>query len=470
VKRRALTLVVLAGAVVLVAAAGSLVAWHPWDKGTAPADQPAQKTVVSISELDQGLIRSIELISAKATIELDSIQGTWRIVKPAPLGVKAGPMADLLYSITNLRSDRVIEEHPRSLTPYGLDSPAVTVRVTLTSGESRELYLGNMTPAGDTYYLMARGDPRVFAVAALHGTYFNYEVSDLWEGARAPLDASDIVALKILRGGKRVVEVARTEELYKSDVEFRGTTLSVVYPYVSSPKPVDSFFLTDFVTSLGTLRGEVAIDANPKDRTRYGLAVPSGELVVKDGRGTTLDVQLGGVQGQVLYLQFVNDPAVYAGDPQLLNLLDVNPFAFVSKYAAIVRLDDVDTLTFAAGSSRHVLEVRRVTPGSETGAQWLVDGHGVTEKAFKDFYQLAISLQIDSLHTDAPGGTPALTMTFGLNKGASRTFGVTFVPYSQELYAVNKNGTSEILVNHQQVKVLLQRLDQLAAAAVKGGA
>jgi len=251
-------------------------------------------------------------------------------------------------------------------------------------------------------------------------------------------------------------------------VEFRGTTLSVVVPYTNAPKPADSFYLTDFVNSLGTLRGEIAVDANPKDRTKYGLATPAGELVVKDGRGSTLDVQMGAVDGQVLYIQFANDPAVYAGDPRLLDLLAVDPFSFVSKYAAIVRLDDVDTLRFAAGPARHLLEVKRASPGVEAGAQWLVDGHAVSEKAFKDFYQLAISLQVDSLRTEAVSGAPAFTMTFGLNKGAARSFAVGFVPYSQEFYAVLKNGTGDALVNRQQVKVLLQRLEDLVTAAAKG--
>jgi hypothetical protein len=59
-------------------------------------------------------------------------------------------------------------------------------------------------------------------------------------------------------------------------------------------------------------------------------------------------------------------------------------------------------------------------------------------------------------------------MTFTLNAGPGRSLAVRFLPWSQEFYAVTKNGAGDILVNRQQVKELLQQLDALAVAAAKG--
>ncbi len=470
-KRRSVTLLALGGVIVLLAAAGGLAAWHPWSAPPAAqgnqTEQPPQK-FVAISQVSQDLIRSVQLISLAGTIELDDVQGAWKIVKPAVLDVKKSNLDDLLYSLSNLSSERVIEEHAGDLSPYGLDKPLVTVRFTLSTGEVRELYLGNMTPAADSYYLMLKGDPRVFTVREHHGTYFQYTLRDLWKGARTPVDASYIVGLKIVKQGKRLVEIRRTEAMYKSDVEFRGTTLSVVYPWVSLPKPADLYFLTSFVTSLQTLRPEVAVDANPSDKARYGLDEPQYDLTITDGKGNTLHVMVGSQQGQALFLQFEKDPTVYAGDPKLLGILNVDAFEFASKNAAIIKLDNVDRLTVAAGQTRHVMEVRRKTKGSEEGAQWLIDGRPVDEKSFKDTYVAAISLQVDSYNDSPISGAAEVTMTFSLNTGASSAFTVRFIPWSQEFYQVSKGGRNDILVNRQQVKVLLDLIDKLAAAASKG--
>jgi hypothetical protein len=474
-KRRPLTLIVLGAVVLLVAAVGGLLAWHPW--GVAAASAAAASTAaasaanagppmkfVQISEVSQDLLRSIELIGPAGSITLDNAKGSWQIVKPAVLGVKKSSMDDLLYSLANLASERVIEEKPADLSIYGLAPAVVTVRMTLASGEVRELYLGDMTPAGDTYYLMAKGDPRVFTVRGHHGTYFHYGIRDLWEGALQPVDGTDITYLRLRKAGKVVVELKRTPELAASDVEFRGTATSVTYPYTKSPRPADGSFLASFAKALSSLQSTNAVDAGPKNLASYGLDKPAAELELSDGQGNSIHVFVGRQDGQVLFMRFENDPTVYAGDPSFAALLDVQPFQFVSKLAMIVKLDNVDRITFEAGKTRHVLEVKRASPGTEEGAQWLVDGRAVAEKPFKDFFVAAVSLQIDAFRDQAVSGDAEATISFALNRGPARTFTVRFVPYSQEFYAVLKNGAGDLLVNRQQVKFLFQSLEALVAA------
>jgi hypothetical protein len=468
VRRRPLTLLVLGGSVALLAAGAGIVAWHPWSRGAAAGASTSgagTAQFVTILDVKADQLRSIALTSAAGTIELDNVEGSWKIVRPATLALKQAPLDDLLYSVTALSSERVIEELPRDLSIYGLDDPAVTVRVTLADGGVREVYLGDMTPAADSYYLMAKGDPRVFTVREHHGAYFHYALQDLWEGARTPLDAADIVHARILFAGKLLVEVAKTENLARSDVEFRGTSLSVVYPWKARPKPVDSGFLTRFAQGFGSLRGEVAVDANPPDLARYGLDKPTAELLLRDGTGNALHAWTGKVEAGALYLRFEGDPTIYAGDPDLLALLAVEPFDFANKLALIVRLDRVDRLAISASGVRHVLEIRRPTPGSEAGAAWMVDGRPVDVKVFKDFYTNAVSLQADAFHDEPVSGKAEVSFEFGLNAGTVRTWTVGFVPHGQEFYAVVKNGASDMLVNRQQVKVLLQRLEELAGQA-----
>ena len=157
---------------------------------------------------------------------------------------------------------------------------------------------------------------------------------------------------------------------------------------------------------------------------------------------------------------------VYAVSRTILDLLDVDPFEFVSKFAAIVKIDRVDRLDDRPrrGAGTRWRSSARL-PGSEEGASWLVDGKPVEAKAFKNFYTLMASMQIDSLHSAAIAEKPDATFTYTLNAGSVRTFRVSFVPYSGEFYALFKNGKSDILVNRQQLKVILQELDELVKSA-----
>jgi hypothetical protein len=472
VKRRSLTLLLLLGGVILVIAAGVLVAWHPWTARATASGQdaaPPASAFVQLSQVSQDLLRTIDLTSITGTITLDDASGKWRIVKPAVLDVKKAPMDDLLYSIANLASERVIEEKPADLTIYGLQPPQVTVRLTLTTGEVRELYLGDLTPAGDSYYLMEQGDSRVFTVRAHHGTYFHYVIRDLWDGAFTPLDGTSIASITLRRAGKLVVQLKQTPALLANDIEFRGTKMSVVYPYVNDPRPADSGFINSFAQALASLQSTYAVDAGPQSLAKYGLDAPVAELEMSDQAGKSVHVYAGKSDGQVLYLKFEKDPTVYAGDPSLLAILSSSATAFVSKYAAIVRLDDIDSLTFDAAGARHVLAVKRATAGSEVGATWLVDGKSVPEKSFKNFYVAAVSLQSDTLFQGGPpAGAAEVTMTFGLIRGTAKTFTVRFVPYNADFFAVVKNGKSDMLVNRQQVTYVLDLLNALVAAAKQG--
>ena len=136
----------------------------------------------------------------------------------------------------------------------------------------------------------------MFTVREHHGTYYRYVLQDLWEGARTPIDAADIVRVRLVLAGKLRLDLARTEELNRSDVEFRGTSLSVVYPWASAPKPADPAVVTEFARSFGSLQGEVAVDANPADLSRYGLDKPSAELLLGDGQGNSFRVMTGKVE------------------------------------------------------------------------------------------------------------------------------------------------------------------------------
>ncbi len=53
----------------------------------------------------------------------------------------------------------------------------------------------------------------------------------------------------------------------------------MVHPWASSPKPADLYTITDFASALSRLQAEVAIDANAKDLSRYGLDRPSWDLL-----------------------------------------------------------------------------------------------------------------------------------------------------------------------------------------------
>jgi hypothetical protein len=72
----------------------------------------------------------------------------------------------VLSAVSTLNSERIVEEKPADLAPYGLAKPAVEADVTTKDGKTAKLMLGDNTPAGASTFAMVANDPRLFTVSS----------------------------------------------------------------------------------------------------------------------------------------------------------------------------------------------------------------------------------------------------------------------------------------------------------------
>jgi hypothetical protein len=466
--RRPLVLAAVAAGILIVVAAIVLVRVLSSRTEVAPAEVVPGRGV-PIAALEEAELSTIELVSAQGSFRLEKREGAWGLVAPVSFAVRAEIVSSIIASFTGLVSERVIEDRSDDLAQYGLEPPVARARATTSDGATLELRLGERTPAGSTCYLMAGDDPRVFVVWSTHAQHLGATLNDLYQVQATPINSFYVNYLKVLAAGTPVVEIARTTALVEADPEFRGTYLSVVYPY-RRPKPVNSSYLNDtFLKTISELPMDVVIDANPASLAPYGLDRPRYELIVKDDT-TTLHLMVGSSDGKQVFFRHVGQQPVFATDPLFAVLLgSQKPFDWVNRLAMIVDERAVEGFTIESERGTHEVAIARVTPDSDEGATFTVDGSPVTERAFRDFYQRMISLGVDAAHDkQVPDRGADLVFTFRLNRGNSRTFRVSFVPWDPVFYAVVKNGVSDLLVNRRQVENLIEVIEAFAATARTG--
>ncbi len=92
--------------------------------------------------------------------------GTWEIVKPQSYRADADLIADFLDKLSSARAKEFAADGPRSLAPWGLDTPS---RVTLWIGRdkdrvSKSLLFGRLDAAKKGVYVMRAGEPSVVLV------------------------------------------------------------------------------------------------------------------------------------------------------------------------------------------------------------------------------------------------------------------------------------------------------------------
>lgn len=466
-RRRALAVVGVALAAVVLAIAGVEIGTARADRARAASAAPAgaaDEQSVPILVLDSRRITEIRLSSGAGALTLRLAKGAWKLAAPVSADVKTEALQGLMETFTALYSERVVAERPADLAPYGLDRPSAVGRATLADGTTRELRLGDRTPAGTTYYLMADDDPRVFAVWMSHGQRLGAGVNDLLEPRKLlTIDRKYLTYLRLSRAGADTIEVARTPGLVQSDVELRASYLSIVKPY-ARPLPLDSFLVTDaFLAPLGEVSLTALLDPDPADPARWGLAPAAAEVEVRDD-ATGNRFQVGKTADGLVAVRMQGEKTVWGASSSLADLLArQEPFDWASRFAAIVPMKAVDRVTIASTRGTRTLGITRVGTGDEVSELYRIDGVEAGAQPFRSFYQQLVSLEADAIANDpAAAGTADVTVAWRLLAGGE--YRVTYVPRGSDFYAVVKNGVATgLLVNRTQVKAMLDALDALAA-------
>ena len=90
------------------------------------------------------------------------VDGEWEITAPVALKADEEVVDDLLFGVDALRVVAFVDDQPKNLQPYGLDSPSIEVSFMVPNTEPAVLLVGKMK--GDNIYVKAQNAEPVFLV------------------------------------------------------------------------------------------------------------------------------------------------------------------------------------------------------------------------------------------------------------------------------------------------------------------
>ena len=91
-----------------------------------------------------------------------NVDGEWEITSPVVLKADEGAVDDLLFGVDALRVVAFVNDQPKDLRPYGLDTPSIEASFTAPNTEPAVLLVGKMK--GDNAYVKAQNAEPVFLV------------------------------------------------------------------------------------------------------------------------------------------------------------------------------------------------------------------------------------------------------------------------------------------------------------------
>jgi hypothetical protein len=185
-------------AVVLLAGLGGGVYWS--NKSTSQeAAKKAMDSSQSILGVTDGEITKLEIVrkDSETTALVRTPSNDWKVVKPFEKDADMDAVHTLLTNISTLKSERTVEEKPADLTTFGLKEPSMRIVVTLKSGKTRTLLIGDDLPVSSGSFVSADGDPKVLSITGMAKADIDKRGVDLRDRRLLPFDANKLTRIEL---------------------------------------------------------------------------------------------------------------------------------------------------------------------------------------------------------------------------------------------------------------------------------
>ena len=389
----------------------------------------------------------------------------WVVVRPDLTFIpKSQSINDIAFTMSNLYSETIIEESPDDLSPYGLDDPIGRFEVRTKDGESVSITIGAKSPTGVSYYMVKEGDETVYTIRKYTVDRVFTDVDSFREKTIAVPDAQAMTFLRI--DGDRTIEIVPVEIFDQLNLAMGGG-IKIVRPF-RAQRLVDSQRFQETMDSIpGAFTIIEFIDDDPRDLSRYGLADPRYEFILRDAE-SSLTLHFGDEADEDhAYVKLADSPGVFTIRKEALPFLTVDAFTLVDKFMMIVNIDYVDSFTITGENVTHTAAIDRTNFDEEEmeGEVYLLDGEEIEEDPFKKFYQAVIGLLADSENPNPESlgsNNPDVTIEYVLNDKVGRNSArLDLVEISDDFYAAYIDGYSEFYVSDYQVEEIFNAADRL---------
>ena len=210
-------------------------------------------------------VKAISFIKGENTITLKRL-GTdeWQVTAPIDAKGDAPAVSDFLSFLNNLNFTRVVEESPKDLTPFGLDTPDLKIILSMNNGETKGVRVGDDHPMGNKVYLARLNESRVLA-AGITKNRLDRKVHDLRDKTILDFKTPQITKIEFIRNGK-TLSLKKNEESWEvseGEISAKGNETEI----------------TNLLNTIQSARIEQFVEEKPEQLTSYGFN--NSKLTVK---------------------------------------------------------------------------------------------------------------------------------------------------------------------------------------------
>lgn len=263
--------------------------------------------------LDREKVEQFELKSPKGQTVLKKVDGRWRITQPEEAPADQRLVEDLLWDLDGARVKEFVTDDAKSLKPYGLEAPPVTIRLLDQAGNAlTSLALNSAVKKGGAYARV--GDrPSVYLVDTELYAQLDKGPLDLRFRRLLRFETWDVGKLALSRDGQEILLEKREEEWELTKPRQGKAKYSAVI---------------DLLDDIKNLRWEKLVTKASTDLSHYGLDKPAAAFTLTKTDGESLGtVLLGKTEGNLVYAKLQEKPEIYGIHSTFLQSLPQGPAA-----------------------------------------------------------------------------------------------------------------------------------------------
>lgn len=450
-KKKAGTLLILLGVLILMILLYLLV----MNKNKSEEEEVTDDTI-TLSSIDADTVTEISYTWNGTTLTYMKSNDTWVDKSDTKAPINQDNITNMLSQVASLSADKIVVKDTEDLAEYGLEDPALVVKLSCEDGTTFELNLGDTLGVGTGYYAKLPNESTVYSVGSGIYSAFNYTQTQMLEIEEFPtITATNITNINVEKNGTDIFK-ADYDQSAADAGEYYAWKISKPYNTIQKGDPTkfDSYFenyssvsLSECVDYMGTDLSKYGLD-NPSatiDLSYYTETTEDSTSTTKDNADTTGDTSTDSTtdtqadtsttvrtdykltilvgdkndDGEY-YVQVKADErdyenAVYTIATSSIDaMLDITPYDYVTSLVQLVDITSLDSLTVKAGGETYALAVTP-NPDKETETKedaddseksdssdeeseevsdnlYYYNGNKVDETAFKNLYQELIGI------------------------------------------------------------------------------
>jgi hypothetical protein len=418
--KKAVILVIVASLLFIVC----LINYKGDTGNTASAGEPIRLLNVNSDDIVR-----IELNNKGGSFRFEKESDSWKAVEPVNLKFDISRINGILFAVSNLDMEDVIDKQPSDLKQYGLTNPA-SIDIKTKDNAEYKLEIGNVTPYGDGYYVKKKNESAVYKANYGLCSEFMREKLDFRDRRLFDMPIEDYTDVTIKKKDKVVLDINKNGAVWNiTEPVYGNSDLNGIEPVISM---LSYLCVNDYV------------EDDSKDFGKYGLNNPSYAISIRTDK-VEKTLFLGNlIEGkEAMYAKLSDSNDVFELLSKDLYLMD-NPVKELSIYAFAEPFGNVSGIKLEMDNK--ITDIEIDTDKSNGLKKYYVNGRflNMTDSGinslFMRFYQTLNGIGMAETDMEYKSGkNPEITLTYELNSKAS-TEKIEFVPKNDTSYYVIRNG------------------------------